>query len=83
MSTLSIHSIAVNCGHPKPPVNGSLESYFQTTEGANVISYCNENFLPNVPILSVCTSDAIWDPNPDYINCTLNSKLPITIEAGY
>lgn len=56
----------MDCGLPRPPVNGNLGSYSRTTEGANVTFRCNRDIAEMV---SVCTSDGMWDPVPEEHNC--------------
>ena len=62
-----------DCGHPKPPANGSLSNYTRTTEGANVTFQCNDGYYPPGEIVAVCISRR-WSPLPEEHSCTLKCK---------
>lgn len=62
--------ILVDCGHPTPPENGNLGNYSETAEGANVTFRCNQDFVPVAEMVSICSSDGVWEPAPELHNCT-------------
>lgn len=52
------------------PENGNLGDYSGSTKGANVTFRCNQDFVPVTEMVSVCSSDGVWDPAPEKHNCT-------------
>ena len=60
---------SVDCGEPRPPPHGSLESYTNTMEGLEVFYSCDTSFVPEGRMRSVCTRNG-WSPNPADLNCT-------------
>jgi hypothetical protein len=63
--------LAVNCGQPDPPVNGSLMTILHTREGATVDFSCDEDFIPSMVETATCAHTALWIPAPEDHNCTL------------
>ena len=61
--------ITVNCGRPRPPANGFIEAYENTTEGVEIFFRCNAEFVPAQRVRAVCTSDGRWSPNPTAFEC--------------
>ena len=60
------------CGPPSPPVNGSIEEYMSTEEGAEIQFHCDEDYTPNEWTTSQC-QDSMWSPDPQHLHC---SSLP-------
>ena len=71
----------VDCKAPGVPSNGTLESYFQTSEGSVVIYKCVHGLFPRERFKSVCTPAGTWEPDPTQLMCRDpgNSWLMITI----
>ena len=65
---------SVDCGPPVTPLNGSLESYTNTTEGSEVFYSCNQGLVPEGRMRAVCTRNG-WSPNPAAICCTEGMHL--------
>ena len=61
---------SVDCGAPKAPQNGYLESYTSTTEGSEVFYSCDRGHLREGRMRAVCTDNG-WTPNPTNLSCTL------------
>ena len=73
MVILQIYSISlppVNCSDPTPPMDGSIEPYQNTTEGAEVFFMCNPMFVPTGRMTAVCGADQRWSPDPATLVCT-------------
>ena len=62
-----------NCGDPTLPTNGSIGTYQNTTEGAEIVFGCNPGFVPAGNMTAVCASDGSWTPNPATHVCTCKS----------
>jgi len=58
---------SVDCGPPRPPSDGFLESYTNTIEGSEVFYNCDTGFVRG-RMRSVCTRNG-WTPNPADLNC--------------
>ena len=54
---------SAGCGQPSAPVNGSIEEYRSTEEGAEIQFHCDEGY----------TQDSMWSPDPQLLHC---SSLP-------
>ena len=54
---------SVNCSDPTPPVDGSIEPYQNTTEGAEIFFRCNLGFVPAGRMRTVCGADGRWNPD--------------------
>ena len=63
---------SAGCGRPSPPVNGSIEEYRSTEEGAEIQFHCDEGYTPNEWNTSQC-QDSMWSPDPQLLHC---SSLP-------
>ena len=63
-------STPVDCGPPAVPLNGSLESYTDTTEGSEVFYSCDPGLVPEERMMSVCTVNG-WSPNPGASTCSV------------
>ena len=63
-------SSPVNCSDPTLPGNGFIESYQNTTEGAEIVFRCNSGFVPNRRMAAVCVTDGMWNPDPATLLCT-------------
>ena len=61
---------AVNCSDPATPGNGFIETYQNTTEGAEISFRCNSQFVPNATMMAVCAADGMWNPDPATHVCT-------------
>ena len=65
-----LHIPPVNCSDPTAPGNGSIATYQNTTEGAEIQFGCNPQYSPAGRMMAVCTQDGRWDPNPATLVCT-------------
>ena len=63
-------SPSADCSVPLPPPFGNINPFTSTVEGASIIYQCNDSFLPDDPVVSVCGDDGLWDPDPETHNCT-------------
>ena len=61
---------AVGCGRPFPPVNGIIEPYSSTQEGAEIQYHCEEGHTPREWKTSQCQENGMWAPDPLLI-CTI------------
>ena len=59
-----------DCGAPAPPMNGSMQSYTNTTEGSVVVFQCDSGFVPEGEITAVCGRDSRWTPDPGDVTCS-------------
>ena len=60
----------VNCSDPTPPMDGSIASYQNTTEGAEISFMCNQMFVPTERMTAMCGADQRWSPDPAGHRCT-------------
>ena len=60
---------SAGCGRPSAPVNGSIEEYRSTEEGAEIQFHCDEGYTPNEWNTSQC-QDSMWSPDPQLLHCT-------------
>ena len=63
-------TIPVSCGQPLTHGNGSIETYQNTLEGAEIFFRCNPGFVPAGTMRAVCGADGRWNPNPAAFVCT-------------
>ena len=45
-------------------MDGSIETYQNTTEGAKIFFRCNPGFAPAGRMRAVCGTDGRWNPDP-------------------
>lgn len=73
----------VDCGIPETPLNGHLDDYTNTKENVNVTFQCGEDYVPSSILVTTCTSQGLWEPNPAAHNCTFvigeNESLDVEI----
>ena len=50
-------------------MDGSIDPYQNTTEGAEIIFRCNPMFVPTENMTAVCGADQSWSPNPADLVC--------------
>ena len=62
------HTHAVDCGEPQAPVNGNINSYTSTIEGAQITFQCNSD--PTNVMTSTCSSTGSWEPDPVMVFCS-------------
>ena len=60
----------VNCSDPTPPMDGSIDPYQNTTEGAEIFLRCNPGFVPAGRMRAVCGADGRWNPDLATLGCT-------------
>ena len=60
----------VNCGDPTAPRNGSINSYQNTTEGAQIVFRCDPGLVPAGDMAAVCAANGSWTPNPATTMCS-------------
>ena len=51
-------------------MDGSIDPYHNTTEGAEISFMCNPGFVPAENVTAVCGADGRWNPNPATLVCT-------------
>ena len=64
----------VNCGDPASPMDGSIDAYLNTTEGAEIFFRCDPGFVPSTRMTATCMSDG-WTPDPADLTCTCKYLL--------
>ena len=67
-------SSPVNCSDPTVPINGSIDPYQNTTEGAEIFYRCNPMFVPTERMRAVCIADRRWSPDPTDLVCMCELK---------
>ena len=67
---LSISPSTVNCSDPTSPVDGTIDPYQNTTEGAEIFFRCDPGFIPAGRMRAVCGADGRWAPYPATLACT-------------
>ena len=67
--------LPVSCGRPIAPNNGSIETYQNTSEGAEIFFRCNPGFVPAGGMRAVCGADGRWNPDPATLQCTSECRL--------
>jgi len=72
----------VNCSDPAAPGNGFIESYQNTTEGAEISFRCNSQFVPNMAMMATCGADGRWNPDPATLVCTFDCGPPPAPQSG-
>ena len=63
-------TIPVGCGQPVTPGNGSIGTYQNTLEGAEIFFRCNPGFVPAGRMTAVCGADGRWNTDPADLVCT-------------
>ena len=51
-------------------MDGSIDPYQNTTEGAEISFMCNPMFVPTERMTAVCGADRRWSPAPADLVCT-------------
>ena len=51
-------------------MDGSIDPYQNTTEGADIFFGCNPGFVPAGRMTAVCEADGRWNPDPADHRCT-------------
>ena len=64
-----------NCSNPTLPVDGSIEPYQNTTEGAVIFFRCNQGFVPAGRMTAVCGTDGRWNPDAATLVCTCEHHI--------
>ena len=62
-------------------MDGSIEPYQNTTEGAEIFFKCNPGFVPTGRMRAVCGADGRWSPDPAGHRCAgeiMHTVLPVT-----
>ena len=67
--------LPVSCGRPITPHNGSIGTYQNTTEGAEIFFRCDPGFVPAGRMGAVCGADGRWNPDPATLVCTGRCRL--------
>ena len=71
----------VDCGIPRPPINGNIVQYIGTKVGDIVTYKCNEGYRPSTEMKGTCTMDAMWDPAPERHNCTFITGMLLRLTS--
>ena len=50
-------------------MNGSIDPYQNTTEGAEIFFRCDPGFVPAENMTAVCAADGMWNPDPGDLLC--------------
>ena len=56
-------------------MDGSIDSYQNTTEGAEIFFRCNPGFVPAERMTATCASIGMWTPDPADLACTCEYLL--------
>ena len=56
-------------------MDGSIEPYQNTTEGADISFRCNLMFVPSTRMTATCASNGMWTPDPASLTCTCENPL--------
>ena len=67
-----------NCSDSTSPVDGFIDPYQNTTEGAEIFFRCNPGFVPARNMTAVCGADGRWTPDPADHVCTCKSAYMST-----
>ena len=73
----------VNCSDPTLPMDGSIDPYQNTTEGAEIFFRCNPGFVPSGNMTAVCGADGRWNPDPATLVCTCEYLLQCMYTQNY
>ena len=65
------------CRAPPSPVNGSIEEYRSTEEGAEIQFHCHDGYTPNERMSSQCLNSS-WSPQPMDLVCVLPDPDDVT-----
>ncbi|CAI8047560.1 hypothetical protein GBAR_LOCUS26290, partial [Geodia barretti] len=76
-SPVSLTSMEAGCRAPLSPVNGSIEEYRSTEEGAEIQFHCHDGYTPNETMSSQCLNSS-WSPRPMELVCAKISKTLTT-----
>ena len=68
LPSLLCTSYAVDCGHPSPPVNGSVH-YTGTGRDSKAMVACDAGLALFGAALAVCDNGGTWEPNPADQQC--------------
>ena len=63
-------SSPAGCRAPLSPVNGSIEEYSSTEEGAEIQFHCHDGYTPNKMMSSQCLNQS-WTPDPMELVCIM------------
>ena len=69
-----MHTLAVQCGEPRPSKNGVIGSISGRGQGDTLTFQCNSGFTPIGAIASVCTPIGDWLPDPSTFQCSPGNK---------
>ena len=65
-------SIIARCEAPTHPLHGFMENVpLLPIGGSNFTFRCKNGYKPSNPVISVCTDDAEWYPDPMEHTCIL------------
>ena len=56
-------------------MDGSIEPYHNTTEGAEIFFRCNSMFVPPARMTATCACNGMWTPDPASLTCTCEYLL--------
>ncbi|CAI8025872.1 hypothetical protein GBAR_LOCUS14918, partial [Geodia barretti] len=65
---VSLTSVQAGCRAPPSPVNGSIEEYRSTEEGAEIQFHCQNGYTPNERMSSQCLNSS-WSLHPTDLVC--------------
>ena len=60
-------------------MDGSIDPYHNTTEGAEIFFRCNPGFVPAGGMRAVCGTDGRWNPDPATLVCACECSHSLTI----
>ena len=75
MSNAFTSSSLQSCSDPTPPMDGSIDPYHNTTEGAEILFGCNPMFVPSARMTATCACNGMWTPDPGSLTCTCEYLL--------
>ena len=62
-------------------MDGSIDPYQNTTEGAVISFMCNPMFVPTERMTAVCGADQRWNPDPAGLVCTCECSSTVYVIA--
>ena len=58
------------CALPSIGRNVTIKGYSYGVEGTQILYFCEPGFVPRDEVLSNCTNDGKWSPDPSLHVCT-------------
>ncbi len=65
----------VDCGEPRPPINGFVVNFDNTRSGYTATYRCYNGYIPRDLQTTTCTDARVWIPEPEEYNCTSTGNI--------